>query len=51
MKRPGGDNITVQQIDFHKNEAENRPKNAPEKNKKQNKKSLAKDDSKRKPDK
>jgi ATP-dependent RNA helicase DeaD len=34
MKRPGGDNITVQQIDFHKNEAENRPKNAPEKNKK-----------------
>lgn len=51
MKRPGGDNITVQQIDFHKNEAENRPKNAPEKNKKKNKKSLAKDDSKRKPDK
>ncbi len=51
MKRPGGDNITVQQIDFHKNESENRPKNTPVKNKKQNKKSLAKDDSKRKPDK
>ncbi len=32
MKRPGGDNITVQQINFHKNEAENRPKNTPEQN-------------------
>ncbi len=51
MKRPGGDNITVQQINFHKNEAENRPKNTPEQNKKQKKKSLAKDDSKKQPDK
>ena len=51
MKRPGGDNITVQQINFHKNEAENRPKNTPEQNKKQKKKSLVKDDSKKQPDK
>ena len=43
MKRPGGDNITVQQIDYNKNEAENRPKNTSRRDKKQNKKSLAKD--------
>lgn len=46
MKRPGGDNITVQQIDFHKIEVENCPKNAAGKNKKQNKKSPTKDNSK-----
>ena len=46
MKRPGGDNITVQQIDFHKNEVDNRQKNAPGKNKKQNKQSPTKDNNK-----
>ena len=46
IKRPGGDNITVQQIDFHKIEFENCPKNAAGKNKKQNKKSPTKDNSK-----
>lgn len=46
MKRPGGDNITVQQIDFNKIEVENCPKNAAGKNKKQNKKSPTKDNSK-----
>ena len=46
IKRPGGDNITVQQIDFHKNEVDNRQKNAPGKNKKQNKQSPTKDNNK-----
>jgi len=46
IKRPGGDNITVQQIDFHENEVDNRQKNAPGKNKKQNKQSPTKDNNK-----
>ena len=46
IKRPGGDNITVQQIDFHKNEVDNRQKNAPGKNKKQNKQLPTKDNNK-----
>ena len=46
IKRPGGDNITVQQIDFHENEVDNRQKNAPGKNKKHNKQSPTKDNNK-----
>ena len=51
MKRPGGDNITLQQIDIVKNETENRPKNLLRKIKKSNKKSLMINNSKSNSDK